>query len=102
MLARPTSGLFVAITTRSKLIQLRFTLTRRFFASNSVAALFSHHDPLNFIDRGCARVPGRLRVILTEVADQLSQLDVSNVSEMRGCMAGVDGRHALALDQSDC
>ena len=41
MLARPTRGLFVAITMRSKLIQLRLTLTLRFFGSNSLAALFS-------------------------------------------------------------
>ena len=42
MLEKPTNGLFVAITTRSKLIQCPLALTRRFSASNSLAAVFSN------------------------------------------------------------
>ena len=52
--------------------------------------LFLSDDPLDFIDRGCARVPGGLGVVLAKIACQLLQLDVGDIREVGSCMAGID------------
>ena len=52
--------------------------------------LFPCDNSLNLLDRGFARVPGGLRVVLAEIPCQFVQLDVGNISEMSSCMAGID------------
>ena len=51
---------------------------------------FFFDDPLNFIDRGCACIPGRLGVILAKIAYQLLELDVGDIGQMSSCMARID------------
>ena len=51
---------------------------------------FFFDDPLNFIDRGCACIPGRLCMILAKIAYQLLELHVGDIGEVSSCMARID------------
>jgi len=48
------------------------------------------NNSLNFIDRGCTRIPNRSRVIVAKIAYKLLELNIGNVSKVCSCMAGVD------------
>ena len=51
---------------------------------------FCFDNPLDFIDRGCARIPGRLGVILAKIAHQLLEAYVGDIGKVSSCVASID------------